>query len=193
MVRSAKQNISNFKFQISNLDQVSEIADEGIQTYCITKYLLLHYPRKKWVIDGGALQMMDPMWLRGLSGNVIVTPHKKEFNTLFGVDPTDENAKEMAKKYNCIVLLKGPYDIVCSPTRCVKVEGGNAGMTKGGTGDVLAGLVAALACKNDLFLAALAGSYINKKAGDSLFANVGYYFNASDLIDEIPHVMKEVL
>ena len=40
---------------------------------------------------------------------------------------------------------------------------GNAGMTKGGTGDVLAGLVAALYCKNEAFLSACAGSYINKK------------------------------
>ena len=65
-------------------------------------------------------------------------------------------------------------------------------MTKGGTGDVLAGLVAALACKNDLFLAACSGSYINKKAGDELFARVGYSFNSSDLADEIPVVMAQL-
>ena len=66
-------------------------------------------------------------------------------------------------------------------------------MTKGGTGDVLAGLVAALYCKNEAFLSACAGSYINKKAGENLFKRVGYYFNASDLADEIPRVMKELL
>lgn len=66
-------------------------------------------------------------------------------------------------------------------------------MTKGGTGDVLAGLIAALYCKNDAFLAAAAGSYINKKAGDSLFKKVGYYFNASDLVDKIPRVMKKLI
>lgn len=55
---------------------------------------------------------------------------------------------------------------------------------------MLAGLVAALACKNELFLAATAGSYFNKKAGESLFEKVGYYFNASDLAEEIPRVMK---
>jgi NAD(P)H-hydrate repair Nnr-like enzyme with NAD(P)H-hydrate dehydratase domain len=66
-------------------------------------------------------------------------------------------------------------------------------MTKGGTGDVLAGLVAALACKNELYLAATAGSYFNKKAGEALFEKVGYNFNASDLADEIPVVMKQLL
>ena len=67
-------------------------------------------------------------------------------------------------------------------------------MTKGGTGDVLAGLVAALYCKNDdPFLVATSASYINKKAGESLFKKVGYYFNSSDLVDEIPRMMKEIL
>lgn len=66
-------------------------------------------------------------------------------------------------------------------------------MTKGGTGDVLAGLVASIYCKNDAFLSASAGSYINKKAGERLFEKVGYYFNASDLADEIPKVMKELI
>jgi NAD(P)H-hydrate epimerase len=66
-------------------------------------------------------------------------------------------------------------------------------MTKGGTGDVLAGLIAALYCKNDNpFLVAGIGSYINKKAGESLFKKVGYYFNSSDLVEEIPGVMKEL-
>jgi NAD(P)H-hydrate repair Nnr-like enzyme with NAD(P)H-hydrate dehydratase domain len=58
---------------------------------------------------------------------------------------------------------------------------------------VLAGLVAALACNNDLYLAATAGAYFNKKAGESLFENVGYTFNASDLADEIPIVMRQLL
>lgn len=99
----------------------------------------------------------------------------------------------MAEKYNCIILLKSPKDIVCSPNECMEIAGGNAGMTKGGTGDVLAGLVAALYCKNDAFLSASAGSYINKKAGERLYERVGYYFNASDLADEIPRVMKDLL
>ena len=66
-------------------------------------------------------------------------------------------------------------------------------MTKGGTGDVLAGLIAALACKNDPWLATIAGSYINKKAGDELYKTVGPYFNASDLANEIPEMMARIL
>ena len=89
--------------------------------------------------------------------------------------------------------MKGQTDVVCSPDECVMIPGGNAGMTKGGTGDVLAGLVAALATKNDLWLSAIAGSYINKKAGESLYKRVGLYFNATDLVHEIPMVMRELI
>ncbi len=66
-------------------------------------------------------------------------------------------------------------------------------MTKGGTGDVLAGLIAALATKNDPYLATIAGSYINKKAGDALYKTVGPYFNATDLANEIPKTMSELI
>ncbi len=155
-------------------------------TELLSKKLLKKYPHKKWVIDGGSLQEIDPSII---PPNSILTPHHKEFEKLFGVQGSESQVLAMAKKYNCIILLKGPIDIVCE-TRCVRVSGGNAGMTKGGTGDVLAGLVAALYCKNEAFLSASAGSFINKKAGESLFKRVGYYFNASDLADEIPVVFS---
>jgi len=54
---------------------------------------------------------------------------------------------------------------------------------------VLAGLVAGLYCNNEAFLAASAGVYINGLAGDRLYKKVGSYFNASDLMNEIPKVM----
>lgn len=94
---------------------------------------------------------------------------------------------ELSKKLNsCIILLKGPTDIVCQGNKCIEIKGGNPGMTKGGTGDVLAGLAAALYTKNDSWTAATMASYINKKAGDSLYKRVGPYFNAEDLVREVP-------
>ncbi len=167
----------------------------------LTEKLLTKYPKKKWVIDGGSLQTINPQFI---PNNAILTPHAREFEIMklksqnSNLKTTTQNlklqeqVKIFAKTYNCVVVLKGPTDIICSPKECVSIKGGNAGMTKGGTGDVLAGLVAALYCKNDAFLSATAGSYINKKAGESLFKRVGYYFNSSDLVDEIPKVMGKL-
>jgi len=196
----------------TSLKEIDKLGNEGLQSYYLTKYLLEKFSHKKWVIDAGALQMMEPEWLLQLNGNVIITPHPLEFERLrlkikdlrFMKEIEEEKLEKQielfAKKFNCSVLFKGEQDIVCGPfdsaqgeIRCNRISGGNAGMTKGGTGDVLAGLVAALACKNDLFLAASAGSFFNKKAGETLFEKVGYYFNASDLAEEIPVVMKQLL
>ncbi len=188
-----------------DLNTINSLTDEGLQSYYLTKYLLEKYPNKKWVIDAGALQMMEPEWLVPLKGNAVITPHAGEFERIEsrtknqelrkGLKNKDlkERVKMFAEEFNVIILFKGKEDIVCSPDNCIAVKGGNAGMTKGGTGDVLAGLVGALACKNDLWLSAAAASFINKKAGDSLFEKVGYYFNSSDLADEIPRVMKSFI
>lgn len=156
----------------------------------LTSKLLNKYPSKKWVIDGGSLQTIEPSIIPSTS---ILTPHPKEFETMFKLSATAQNAKKMAEKYSCVILLKGPVDVVCSSNDNIEVPGGNAGMTKGGTGDVLAGLVASLYCKNEAFLSAIAGSYMNKKAGESLFKRVGYHFNSSDLVREIPVILKQEL
>jgi NAD(P)H-hydrate epimerase len=147
------------------------------KTEVMVNNLLSKYPDKKWVIDAGALQMVDTALL---NSHHIITPHQKEFQRLVGLDqPT--------------LLLKGPVDKVSFQGKTIEVEGGNAGMTKGGTGDVLAGLVAALYCTHDAVTAAVVASFINKKAGESLYHRVGPYFNASDLVNEVPLVMWRLL
>jgi len=156
------------------------------ETKTLTDTLLSKYPEKQWVIDAGALQMMD---VSRIPHHAILTPHHGEYLRVFG----DANISDMAKKYTCIILLKGDKDIVADGTRTEEITGGNPGMTKGGTGDVLAGLIAALACKNDPFTATVMGSKINKQAGDALYKKVGPFFNATDLANEIPVVMKNIL
>ncbi len=188
----AERGISNFKFQISNLGDIDKIKDEGTQTYFLTKYIIEKYPNKRYVIDAGALQMIEPKWLLDLK-SCIITPHPGEFQRLFSLGATPEAVEQMAGMYKTTILLKGHVDIVCSSNICEVVGGGNAGMSKGGTGDVLAGLTASLFCKNEAFLSAKAASFFNKKAGESLFERVGYYFNASDLVEEIPKLMKKYL
>jgi hydroxyethylthiazole kinase-like uncharacterized protein yjeF len=155
-------------------------------TQDIVNHLLASYPHKKWVIDAGALQMVDPSLL---TSSCIITPHHQEYNLLL-----EKISKENLKKTGVITLLKGKEDHVFSEEKNEMVSGGNAGMTKGGTGDVLAGLVAGLyVFTQDPFMAAVVGSYVNKKAGDSLYKKVGPFFKTSELVREIPLVLKELL
>jgi NAD(P)H-hydrate epimerase len=150
--------------------------------------LLNKYPQKKWVIDAGALQMINPNFL---NSNCIITPHHQEMEILL---KKNDNFNHKNYQAEAICLLKGQIDQIFPGTnhpqqQTIKIEGGNAGMTKGGTGDVLAGLLAALYCKNDALTSTIVASHINKKAGDYLYKKVGPYFNASDLVNAIPQVL----
>jgi len=156
------------------------------RTKRIVNGLLRRHRGKRFVLDADALKVADKKLFRG---RVMVTPHAGEFKALFGSNASAAEAKKQARKWNCIVLLKGKADfgadIISDGVHVAKNVTGNAGMTKGGTGDVLAGLAAALACKNSLFLAACAAAYLNGAAGDRLFKRFGFRYNASDLAKEV--------
>jgi len=149
--------------------------------------LLRKFPKKKFVLDAGAFKMVDK---KLLNKNCLLTPHHGEFRALFKKTPNPSNLKAMARQYNCIIVLKGPKDLVAAKNQFQINDTGNSGMTKGGTGDVLAGLIAALSCQNDLFLSASAGVFINGLAGDRLYRKEGFHYNASDLIAEIPKTVN---
>lgn len=163
------------------------LAGMGLRPDATTKRflesLLRKHKDKKFVLDAGALRVVAP---RKFSSSVLVTPHAEEFRALFRCPATPENAVKCAKRYGCVILLKGRVDFITDGKRLAANHNGNAGMTKGGTGDVLAGLAAALATKNPLFEAACAAAFINGAAGDLLFKRQGVYYNAGDLIEALP-------
>jgi len=162
-----------------------KLDNEGKETKNITEGLLKKFSDKKWVIDAGSLQTIDPTWI---PQNAILTPNKKEYEMLFG----DLDPAKAAEKYKCNIVIKGPTTYVYSPKSEIEVRGGNAGLTKGGTGDVQAGLTVALLAKNDAFLAACAASYIVKSTADRLFKKVGTFYNSDDLASAIPETFKTV-
>lgn len=168
---------------------------EGEKTKKITKKLLGKFPDKKWVIDAGSLQTIKP---EDLPKGAIITPNKREFKLLFGKDIDDKTKAEktlleLSKKYKIYIVLKGVETLISSPDEVVVIRGGNAGLTKGGTGDTLAGLTTAFLAKNHPFLSACAASYIVKKAADNLYQKVGFTYNADDLAEEIPKTIKLLL
>lgn len=180
-----------------NLYDIAALSNQGQITKHLTNFLLKKFPMKQWVIDAGSLYMMDP---QHIPHSAILTPHEKEFDALYihayGMPPEDDislAAKQFSADFDCIIVLKGKTDRVYSPNAYIEVPGGNVGMTKGGTGDVLSGLITALAAKNDPFTAAVAGCVINKRAGEALFRTYGPFYNASDLAQQVPKTMAELL
>lgn len=162
----------------------AHVCDEACKlTRDITERFLQKFPNKRWVIDAGSLQVMEANWI---PQRAIVTPNKKEFELLFGGMDT----QAAAKKYGCVIVRKGPITVVAGEGECVEIANGNAGLTKGGTGDVVAGLTVALFAKNDAFLAASSASYLAKAAGDDLYGRVGTNYNADDLAEVIPLVFS---
>ena len=191
-------------------EEYSGTGESGVQTRERVLSVLKQFPDKKWVLDAGALQSIKAEEVLSLGvKNPIITPHKKEFKQFFGIDifplvkegthlkdrgeilQTAEIVLKTAKKYACTIVLKGPVDVITDGKQVLFNQTGNEGMTKGGTGDVLAGLVAALATTNDPFIAAAAGAYINGLAGDELYKTAGPYFNADKLAMRVPEVLWE--
>ncbi|MCX8198355.1 MAG: NAD(P)H-hydrate dehydratase [Candidatus Micrarchaeota archaeon] len=142
---------------------------------------------KKCVIDAAGLRCLEAKLLHS---KAVLTPHKKEFESAFGEPASKKSAEAVSKKYGCAILLKGKEDVLAWRGKSILVPGGNAGMTKGGTGDVLAGLLAALyshpSCPSPQH-AAYAASVLNKKAADMLYQAVRYNYSSEDLAGELPY------
>ena len=145
--------------------------------------------RAKLVIDADGLKKIKGK----IPENAILTPHAGEFRELFSCEPTKENVRRMAKKHKCIILRKGPVDVVSDGRRTALNTVHNQGMTKGGSGDVLAGLVAALACKNDSFEACVVATRVVGEAGNILMKCYGYNYCASDIAHMLPFAYKKVV
>jgi len=188
-----------FRSESTPHNDLRHICDDAcVLTRNVTQQLLKQFPHKKWVIDAGSLQTIEPEWI---PEGAIITPNRKEFELLFKLSSPlaqemEDNIDVVAKyalKYKCIIVLKGAQTIVASPERAVLIEGGNPGLTKGGTGDTQAGITVALLAKNEPFLAAASGAYLIKAAADELFEEQDVYFSADDVAMQIPHTLAKLL
>jgi NAD(P)H-hydrate epimerase len=171
------------------------VGDEGQFTKELVHNLIVQFPDKQFVFDAGALQVMDRQWLKLLHTRAIITPHQKEFQTLFSIDLTSLSLEEKekivqqtAQAYSCIILLKAIEDIISDGTVTVRVQGGNAGLTKGGTGDILAGIVSGMSATSDQFCSAVAASILLKKTAENLFLSKGYWYTAKDILSSFPSI-----
>jgi hydroxyethylthiazole kinase-like uncharacterized protein yjeF len=135
---------------------------------------------------------------RRLKVPLVLTPHAGEYAILTGKKPPEavaEKALEVQKtaaKLGAVILLKGAVDVISDGRRVKLNFTGNPGMTVGGTGDVLSGIVGAfLAQQVEPFEAAVAGAFVNGAAGDFVYAQKEAHMVASDLINWIPSVLND--
>ncbi len=147
------------------------------------------------VIDAGAL---IPEILSSISKNeTIVTPHAGEFKRLFGDSPTTNLSEQIelvsrkAKEFDLIIVLKGYQNIVSDGVRTFVIERATPSMTVGGTGDILSGLITGFRTKYGSLHSCLLGLFFNGKAASRLSNKIGFHMLASDLLTELPYVMKE--
>ena len=134
------------------------------------------------VADASALQ---PSTIKALSGrHSILTPHLGELERM-RIDRTD--LPNLAAKHQCTILLKGPIDLIVSEQKAVQeVRGGNAGLTVGGTGDALAGLIAGLIAQGmEHVEACITASTAIKQAGDALFKTHGERYTTKQVIERV--------
>lgn len=127
---------------------------------------------------------------------LVMTPHQKEFERVFSVQcPTGTRqrlalAKKLAHLYDVTIVLKGHRTLVAGQDRQYQNNTGNPGMAKGGTGDVLTGMIAAFIAQGlTPFEAACWAVYFHGKAGDMAVKEKGELgLVASDIISFLPKV-----
>ncbi len=134
--------------------------------------------------------------IRKCMGEIIVTPHEGEFLKLGGFLTGDRVAdvKRFAERHQCAIILKGHHTISAFPDgECYVCPYGNAGMAKGGSGDVLSGILGALLCMLPVKMAVITAQYIHAKAGDLASEKFGEYsMTPSDMINCIHEITKYI-
>lgn len=169
---------------------------EGNETRKLSVKLFKKFPDKKWVVDGGTLQVVS---IEDIPKGAVVTPNRKEFEMLFG-EKLKDGFKErcaqvifLAKKHELIVLTKDDVSIVSDGEEIWAIEGGSEGLVKGGVGDVIAGLTVGFMAKNDPLFSVCAASLLVKMAAKKLAEKRGFMFNSDDLVDMIPRVYADLI
>lgn len=172
---------------------------------------------KPLVLDADALKLVDLSLIKDKE-NLILTPHLFEFKNFFSkvIEELDINVKDLKLSLNTYdyhesnknisifqnivksikgtVIIKGQYDLIIKSNKFKINKTGNPGMTVGGTGDALSGLVTSLLSQDlETFDAASLGIYLNGRAGDLAMNKQGFGFSATDITDYIGALMANII
>ena len=139
--------------------------------------------------------------LDGCQSEIILTPHVKEFSRLSGIsveeilsDPAKHAETYSIEHRDVILVLKGHRTYIAQNGEVVENIAGNSGMAKGGSGDVLAGVIASLTAQGiNPYHAAVMGVHIHALAGDIAAAKLSQTaMLPSDIIEALPEVYMKI-
>ena len=154
--------------------------------------------KKPLLVDADAFKAVGLIRKEMFHTSTVLTPHAGEFKLIAGKAPSadlgtrSEEVKSIAEKSGGVILLKGNIDVISDGHQVKLNRTGNPGMTVGGTGDVLSGIISGLLAQGvDAFRAAVAGAFISGAAGDLAEEELGYHLTPTDLLEHIPKVMDE--
>ena len=154
---------------------------------------------KPLVLDADGLNALGQSveLLQKRTAPTVLTPHEGEFLRLGGDLSCGREAAAAAfsQKYGVYLVLKGHHTLVAAPDGCMAVNGtGNSGMAKGGSGDVLAGMLLSLLGQGcEAYDACCAAVWLHGRAGDLAAADKGERgMTPTDLLEQIPYAMKNL-
>ena len=198
------QDIETIKEMLTRIDAVliGPGLGTGTETAEAVKKIVSIVTDKKipLVIDADALKVLRSDHHLLTDNPCIITPHAGEFAQFTGQNLPEADLEKIAmveawaSKLGINIFLKGPTDILTNGrfTRLNNVH--NEAMTVGGTGDVLAGIIVGLlAKKTDMVNTMRIAAFLNGYAGNLAFQKQSYGITATDIIDNIPSVLKTYL
>ena len=192
---------------VSSLMQMHDVLVIGMglgaaeETKRAVKLIIEDEAVKKVVVDADGLYGLDlPLKVSKLkSKQVIITPHAGEFSKMDAQRPPPDGEErlgfiqEFSLRNRVVTLLKAAHDVISDGKRIKVNATGNAGMTVGGTGDVLSGITGALfATSEDAFEVATAAAFISGSAGDAAFRDKGLSLLATDVVEAIPGILRAI-
>lgn len=194
------------KFDELDLKSYSAIGiGPGIGTELDTQQsvkIILQQSKKTLVIDADALNTisLNKEWLKLIPVNSILTPHPKEFERLTRSVTNDFERHqlqiEFSKMYRVFVILKGAHTCITTPEgESYFNSTGNSGLAKGGSGDVLTGLITGLLSQGySSFQACVIGVYVHGLAGDITKQEKGEIaMIPSDVISNLPNAFMKLI
>tara|TARA_B100000686_G_scaffold343232_1_gene423705 strand:- start:569 stop:1417 length:849 start_codon:yes stop_codon:yes gene_type:complete len=147
------------------------------------------------ILDAGAI---NSELINNISGkNITITAHLVEFTRLiekkiYSEESIKNEIVNYAKEKQITLIVKGKTDFITDGKQIFLNKSGNASMTKGGTGDILSGIIASqIATGNTSLDASIIGTYIMGKTGEIAFEKWGFQYMTSEFLIELAKYLKQ--